>query len=131
MIKRLRVTVDGKSFDVTVDLSEETSSAGVTAPPPSPVPPRPATVEGSPAPPLPLMAGPAASVAVDVPSPLSGRVIAIVVKTDQDVKEGDHLVTLEAMKMNTFVFAPKSGKVMIKTEEGAVVVEGQALASIT
>jgi len=47
------------------------------------------------------------------------------------VNEGDHLVTIEAMKMNTFVFAPRSGKVTaIKTEVGAVVEEGQALVTI-
>jgi len=34
------------------------------------------------------------------------------VKVGQEVKEGDHLLTLEAMKMNTFVFAPKAGKVL-------------------
>jgi biotin carboxyl carrier protein len=66
-----------------------------------------------------------------VPSPLAGRVTAVVVTVGQEVKEGDHLVTLEAMKMNTFVFAPKSGKVAeIKTTVGSVVEEGQSLARI-
>lgn len=55
----------------------------------------------------------------------------MVVQAGQEVKEGDHLLTLEAMKMNTFVFAPKSGKVTaVKTEVGAVVEEGQALVTI-
>lgn len=64
----------------------------------------------------------------DVPSPLAGRVTAVVVTVGQEVSEGDHLVTLEAMKMNTFVFAPKSGKVAeIKTSVGAAVEEGQVL----
>jgi biotin carboxyl carrier protein len=67
----------------------------------------------------------------DVPSPLSGRVTAVIVQIDQQVKEGDHLLTLEAMKMNTFVFAPRSGKVTaIKTEVGGVVNEGQVLVTI-
>ncbi|HMP82577.1 MAG TPA: acetyl-CoA carboxylase biotin carboxyl carrier protein subunit, partial [Verrucomicrobiota bacterium] len=39
MIKRLRVTVDGNSYDVTVELPDETSAApGVIAPPPPPAP---------------------------------------------------------------------------------------------
>ena len=43
--------------------------------------------------------------------------------------EGDHLLTLEAMKMNTFIFAPRSGKVIeIKVAVGAAVDEGQTLA---
>jgi biotin carboxyl carrier protein len=59
-------------------------------------------------------------------------VTAIVVGPGQDVKEGDHLLTLEAMKMNTFVFAPRAGKVAeIKTSVGAAVEEGQSLVRIT
>lgn len=62
---------------------------------------------------------------------MTGRVTGVVVQLGQEVKEGDHLVTIEAMKMNTFVFAPRSGKVIaIKTEVGAVVEEGQALVTI-
>jgi biotin carboxyl carrier protein len=49
----------------------------------------------------------------------------------QAVKAGDHLVTLEAMKMNTFVFAPKDGKITaMLTEVGAAVDEGQVLVKI-
>ena len=67
----------------------------------------------------------------DVPCPLSGRVTAVLVQAGQMVKEGDHLVTLEAMKMNTFVFAPRSGKVTaVRTEVGAVVEEKQVLVTI-
>jgi biotin carboxyl carrier protein len=66
-----------------------------------------------------------------VPSPLAGRVTAVVVTAGQDVKEGDHLLTLEAMKMNTFVFAPRSGKVaVVKVSVGDAVQEGQTLATI-
>jgi biotin carboxyl carrier protein len=54
-----------------------------------------------------------------------------VVVAGQTVKEGDHLLTLEAMKMNTFVFAPKSGKVAeIKTAVGDAVEENQVLMRI-
>jgi biotin carboxyl carrier protein len=58
-------------------------------------------------------------------------VTAIIVTPGQDVKENDHLLTLEAMKMNTFVFAPKAGKVAeIHTTVGAAVDEGQVLMRI-
>jgi biotin carboxyl carrier protein len=53
------------------------------------------------------------------------------VSAGQSVKEGDHLLTLEAMKMNTFVFAPKSGKISeIKTAVGEAVEENQVLMRI-
>jgi biotin carboxyl carrier protein len=62
---------------------------------------------------------------------LTGRVTAVVVTVGQAVNEGDHLLTLEAMKMNTFVFAPKSGKVSeIKAAVGDAVEENQVLARI-
>ena len=47
------------------------------------------------------------------------------------MKEGDHLLTLEAMKMNTFVFAPKSGSVSeVKVAVGDAVDENQVLIKI-
>ncbi len=68
----------------------------------------------------------------DVASPLAGRVTAIIVQPGQEVKENDHLLTLEAMKMNTFVFAPKTGKVAeILVAVGSAVDEGQVLVKLT
>ena len=137
MIKRLRVTVDGNTYDVTVEMADEQPGQAppLTAPPaaqpPAPsLPPAaaPPPVSATPAPVSPP-AGPAAP--GDVPSPLAGRVTAVVVTAGQVVKEGDHLLTLEAMKMNTFVFAPKSGKVAeIKAAVGDAVEENQILMRI-
>jgi len=139
MIKRLRVTVDGNTYDVTVEMADEFAgpqAAALPAPAPtaaSPIspPPAPAPVP-APAPSAPSTShapGPAAP--GDVPSPLAGRVTAVVVTAGQQVKEGDHLLTLEAMKMNTFVFSPKSGKVAeIKAAVGDAVEENQVLMRI-
>lgn len=135
MIKRLRVTVDGNTYDVTVEMADEqagqppvlSSPPAAQASPPSPPPvtaPPPVAVPRAPAPASPAAPG-------DVPSPLAGRVTAVVVTADQSVKEGDHLLTLEAMKMNTFVFAPKAGKVAeIKCAVGDAVEENQILMRI-
>ena len=134
MIKRLRVTVDGSSYDVTVELPDETSAPAVAAAPVAPAIAAPAPAPAAPATPIPAPAPAASSGPAgpgDVPSPLAGRVTAVVVTVGQEVKEGDHLITLEAMKMNTFVFAPKSGKVAeVKTAVGATVEEGQSLVKI-
>ena len=137
MIKRLRVTVDGNTYDVTVEMSDE--PAGQYAPAPAPTPPPVAPASPPPAP-VPAAAAPAPAAhrpagpsgPGDVPSPLAGRVTAVVVTAGQEVKEGDHLLTLEAMKMNTFVFSPKSGKVAeIKTTVGDAVEENQILMRIS
>jgi biotin carboxyl carrier protein len=137
MIKRLRVTVDGNTYDVTVEMADELPGQYTAAPPPvqsaapsNPAPrPTPAPPPVASAVPAPRQPGPATP--GDVPSPLAGRVTAVVVTAGQEVKEGDHLLTLEAMKMNTFVFSPKSGKVAeIKTAVGDAVEENQILMSI-
>lgn len=132
MIKRLRVTVDGNSYDVTVEVADETSSPAAAPAVAAAAPPPVATSTAPTPPPAPVAAAPAGPVGPgDVPSPLAGRVTAVVVTVGQEVKEGDHLVTLEAMKMNTFVFAPKSGKVAeIHAAVGSAVEEGQSLARI-
>jgi biotin carboxyl carrier protein len=138
MIKRLRVTVDGSTYDVTVEVPEETTSTDAPTPAISSPPSRPPVTAAVPVASPPPVATPKAAPTTpgssgpgDVPCPLSGRVTAVLVQPGQDVKEGDHLVTLEAMKMNTFVFAPRSGKVTaVKTEVGAVVEENQVLVSI-
>lgn len=139
MIKRLRVTVDGNTYDVTVEMADDqpgqpsqvASASSATAPPviPTAAPPTPAPAPLPPPPavaPAPGPAGPG-----DVASPLAGRVTAVVVTPGQLVKEGDHLLTLEAMKMNTFVFASKAGKVAeIKAAVGDAVEEHQVLMRI-
>src|SRR5579862_2396117 len=105
MIKRLRVTVDGNAYDVTVEMADEQPGQVPTLPAPP-------AAQSAPASPLPVALPPTAPPAAptapagpaapgDVPSPLAGRVTAVVVSAGQSVNEGDHLLTLEAMKMNT------------------------------
>jgi biotin carboxyl carrier protein len=135
MIKKLRVTVDGKPYEVTVELSDDQDSGAppptmstppvVSAPAPktAPPPPPPVSVASAPASP----SGPGSVV-----SPLTGLVVQIALKVGEQVNEGDKVFTLEAMKMNTVVVAPKSGKVAeIKVGVGDAVTEGQVLAVIS
>ncbi|MBT5925596.1 MAG: biotin/lipoyl-binding protein [Verrucomicrobia bacterium] len=114
-MKKLRVTVEGKSYDVTVELLGEGS---VT---PAPLP----------APTLPVSSSPSSGSGDAVPSPLAGKVVSIDVKAGQQVSEGDELMILEAMKMNTHVFSPASGTIgSILVQAGDNVEEGQSLATI-
>lgn len=124
--KKIRVTVDGKPFDVLVELPSEPAVASVPH----------VSHSGSVGPSSPVSA-PASGVEKhqsstgregSIISPLSGLVAAIPVKAGQQVKEGEHVLTLEAMKMNTFVFAPKAGTIKeISVEVGAAVQENQVL----
>ena len=111
-MKKLRITVDGKVFDVSVELLDQVSST-TAAPAPAPV------------------AAPAPAGAGDVPSPLAGKVVSLDVAAGASVKAGDQILTLEAMKMNTIIYAPASGTLTaFCVNPGDTVQEGQALAKI-
>ena len=100
-MKKLRITVDGKVFDVSVELLDQVSST-TSAPAPG-----------------------------DVPSPLAGKVVSLDVAPGTAVKAGDQILTLEAMKMNTIIYAPASGTLTaFCVSAGDTVQEGQALAKI-
>lgn len=120
-MKKLRVTVDGKAYDVVVEILDEGGA-------PDPI--RPAHVEPAhvSAPPVSAPAASGAAAPGDVPSPLAGKVVSIDVKPGQEVAAGAQLLTLEAMKMNTYVFASTAGTVKeILVAPGDAVAEGQAL----
>jgi oxaloacetate decarboxylase alpha subunit len=124
-MKRLRITVGDKTYDVSVETLDPTgnpvASASVT--PMSAV--SVGSVSASSATPK-IEAAPGV-----VQSPLGGNVVGLPVTVGQTVQEGDQLVVLEAMKMNTYISAPESGKIaeiFVKVGEG--VREGQPLLRI-
>ena len=66
-----------------------------------------------------------------VNAPLSGAIWKVVVKAGQVVKEGDILVILEAMKMETEVRAAHAGTVdTILVKEGDAVAVGDGLLTL-
>ena len=68
---------------------------------------------------------------VEIASPLPGTVLRISVKAGDTVAEGDELMVLEAMKMETPVKADKAGTIVdVLVNEKDVVTAGQALLSI-
>ncbi|AHF89293.1 biotin carboxyl carrier protein [Opitutaceae bacterium TAV1] len=133
MTKKLRVTVEGKAYEVLVEILDEGKvAASAAAPVAAPAPVAAAPVASAPAAaPAPAAAAPAAAGANDVPSPLAGKLVSIDVKVGQTVNEGDQVATIEAMKMNTYIFAPRAGKVStIFAHPGDGVEEGAPLLRI-
>ena len=91
------------------------------------------------APAAPLAAAPPAAAAAPVSvaagepvkSPMPGNILRIEVSQGQQVKEGDVLMVLEAMKMENEIVATKSGTIaQIAVSKGAVVETGAVLAVI-
>ncbi len=77
-------------------------------------------------------AAPAASGnAVPLPSPLPGTVVKIAVAEGDEVAEGDVILVIEAMKMETEIKVPKAGIVReISVTQSQVVAAGDTLAMI-
>jgi len=66
-----------------------------------------------------------------VEAPMSGTILSIKVDAGQTVKEGETIMTLEAMKMETEISAPVSGTIgAIKVGEGDNCEHGTVIALI-
>ncbi|MCB1867239.1 MAG: sodium-extruding oxaloacetate decarboxylase subunit alpha [Gammaproteobacteria bacterium] len=103
------VTVNGKSFDVMVAPGGVVQSL---SPAVSPSPPQPKA--GTP-----------------LPAPLAGTIFKIKVAEGQAITEGDVVVVMEAMKMETEVRAARSGIVLsISVKEGDAVQVGSTLLTL-
>ncbi len=64
----------------------------------------------------------------ELKAPMPGLVFKILVDVGQEVKEGDNLMILEAMKMENNLKSPTTGKIIeIKVDEGNAVEKNQIL----
>lgn len=120
-MKRMRITVNGKSYDVEVEVLEDDGTASAVAslsgPPaaPRPVPPVAA--------PAPFPRAGAGPVDPDViAAPIAGTVQRVFVAQGEMVEAKTPVVLLDAMKMDTYIYAPRSGRVReVLVSSGATV----------
>lgn len=64
----------------------------------------------------------------DLPAPLAGNIFKVLVAPGQQVEEGETVMIMEAMKMETEISAPKAGTISsVYVKEGDAVQVGQAL----
>ena len=132
---RLKISVDGKTYEVDVEVAEQEHPiygvGAYTAMSPVRVPA-----------PMPAAAGPGivpAAAAGEVPaapvneekvcrSPISGIVTRITAQSGQHIQPEDPILVLEAMKMETAITAPMAGKIKtINVNAGDSVQGGQIL----
>jgi biotin carboxyl carrier protein len=98
---RLRITVEGKTYDVDVQIVEETPAV----PEDSPESRIPHSVFKVPPPPDELPGDRICR------SPIAGVITSVTASAGQKVAKGDPVLTIEAMKMETKIGAPVSGTV--------------------
>ncbi len=125
-MKNLKITVNGKSYDVQVEEIGASSPVAAAAPVAA-APAAPAATAAAPA----TASTPAPAVAGEgekIECPMSGTVLKIPVSAGQSVKRGDILLILEAMKMENEIFAPRDGVVTsVGVSAGETVDSGKVL----
>lgn len=124
-MKNYTITVNGNVYDVTV----EENAAGA-----APAAPRAAAPAAAPkaAPAAPKAAAPAAGAgSIQVKAGAAGKVFKLEASVGQNVKKGDAVVIIEAMKMEIPVVAPEDGTVAsIDVAVGDAVESGAILATL-
>jgi methylmalonyl-CoA carboxyltransferase small subunit len=128
---KLIITIDGKAYEVDVEVAEDDRSPSLGPVPYYPA--SPAVVPSTPSPaPLPAPGAPAPPGNVDESkvcrSPIAGVVVRVNAQVGQQIQVNDTILVLEAMKMETNITAPVSGKIKaINAQPGDAVQAGQVL----
>ncbi|MBC8587950.1 biotin/lipoyl-containing protein [Paratissierella segnis] len=127
-MRKFLINVNGNSYEVEVEEigNNIQRPAPVQTTPPAPV------KEPTPAPKVEEKKEIEVSAGQEiVAAPMPGNIWKILVAEGQEVKEGDNLLILEAMKMENEILAPRDGKVAsIVTKEGLAVNTGDQLVII-
>lgn len=124
-MKNYTITVNGKTYQVTVE--ENTGAAPAAA---APVPAAAATPAPAPAP----AAAPAEAAnagSVEITASVPGKIIKVDAPVGTAVKAGDAVITLEAMKMEIPAVAPQDGTIAsVAVSAGQAVEAGDVLATM-
>ena len=127
---KLKITVHGVAYEVDVEVLDASDEMQRSSGPLPPVPPAEpgATVRPLPAaapPPTPSAGPPTEG---GVASPIAGTVLEVKVKPGDQVVQGQDLLLIEAMKMETAIVAPSNGSVKaVLVAAGDSVRENQTL----
>ena len=126
-MKKLRIIVSGKVYDVEVQVLEDDEAGGYSAnlsyqgsaaaPAARPVP----APNAPPAPNMPPVTGGAGDANV-IAAPIAGTVQKVFVTKGMPVEAKTPVVLLDAMKMDTYIYAPRTGTIAeVCVEVGAAV----------
>jgi oxaloacetate decarboxylase alpha subunit len=131
-MKRYRITVDGRTYDVhllsdphqeqvEVEVNGKPLLVGIQALPAGAADLAPAAAPSA----RPQTVAPAATT---VRAPLPGLVKSVAVRPDQQVATGDVLLVIEAMKMDNVIRAPRAGTIhLVHVREGQQIGHGEPI----
>lgn len=127
-MKNLIITVNGVSYDVQVEEVSGSSAPRAAAPAPAAAPAATPAPAAAPAP----AAKPAGTQgSVKVAAPMPGTILSVKVSVGQQVKKGDTVAVLEAMKMENEIPAPQDGTVSsVDVSNGATVETGATIVTL-
>jgi len=139
MLKKYKISVDGKSYEVEVeDMATGTSSIHRTVAAPAASTAAPQAAPAAAAESTPAKEAPKAKIAAapsDVKgevlrAPMPGTILSVTAAAGQQVKRGDILLILEAMKMENEIVAHIDGTIAaIYVQKGSAVNAGETLVS--
>ncbi|WP_301860039.1 biotin/lipoyl-containing protein [uncultured Megasphaera sp.] len=145
-MKQFKITVNGKTYDVSVEEMNVSSPAAAPAPAAAPTPaPAAPSAPATPAAPAPAPKAPVSSAAdtpavygpipegaIVVKAPMPGKISAIKAEVGASLTRGDVLLVLEAMKMQNDITATADGTLHeVRVAVGDNVKTGDILAVIT
>ncbi len=123
-MKKYNVTVNGTAYEITLEIVD---AADVNAAPAAPVAPATAPADA----PAPAPAAVPAAGGESITSPMPGTILSVNVQNGSQVKKGDVLMILEAMKMENEIIAPVDGTIAsVNTTKGSSVDTGAVLCVI-
>ncbi|NLX71316.1 MAG: biotin/lipoyl-binding protein [Clostridiales bacterium] len=122
-MRKFIITVNGKTYEVEVEElgqtggvvstpSVQAAPAAPAAPTPPPAPQSAATSEAAKAPEQATGSQPVPSGAEAIKAPMPGTILDVRVNVGDEIKKGQVLLILEAMKMENEIMAPRDGKVV-------------------
>ena len=118
-MKKYNITVNGTSYDVAVQEIGAEVGGSVSAGAPA------VTQAAAPAP------AQSAGEGTPVKAPMPGTIIDVLVKAGDNVKSGQPIAVLEAMKMENNIASPQDGMVTsVTVSKGASVQTGTVIATI-
>ena len=120
-MKKYNITVNGTTYEVLVEEADASTPVSYSAP-----------VAPAAAPKAAPKAAPAAPAGANkVTAPMPGTILAVKVSVGQQVKKGDVICVLEAMKMENDIPAPQDGVIAsINVQKGASVAANDVIATL-